>query len=636
MRRHLWLGMLLALVIVMAGWGSAQAQDKSLYWQRYDVNINVQQNSDILVEEIQQIVFTSGTFRFGYRAIPLDRVQRITDVQVSEVINGVERPYTPGSSSQYGFTTATNQGNLEVTWYFPPTSNSSHTYIVRYRVIGGLRIYSGGDQLYWKAIGSDHNFPIRASKVTVTLPATFPQNQLVVASYGASATSSYTNQGLVVFEAQDIPADKELEVRVQFPHGVVQGSPPAWQAALDQQQQWGPILSVIFGGLGAVLLVGGPLAVYLLWYTRGRDRPVGMVAEYIAEPPGDLPAGVVGTLIDETADVKDIIASIVDLAHRGALRMEEEEKEGFLGIGSGRDFIFHLEDASKATRPYEKTLIKRIFGRHEERRLSDLRQKFYTAIPELREELYQEMVKEGFFPRAPQTTRRIWSGLGVAGLIVGVIIAFFLLTLLGKYSPWVACPGASLAVTMLGLMIVGRYMPRKTPKGAEEAAKWLAFKRYLQTIEKHSDLETVKDKFEQFLPYAVAFGLERNLINKFAAVDAPAPTWWGPVFVPGYGRGYGYGGGMAGQSVGKAGGPPGTLAGEGGKAPSLAGMSQGIGTSLASMSAGLGAMLSSAGTVLTSTPPSSSGSHGGWGGGGFSGGGFGGGGGGGGGSSGFG
>lgn len=634
MRRNLWLGMLLALVIVLAGWGVAQAQEKSLYWQRYDVNITVQQNSDMLVEEIQQIVFTSGTFRFGFAAIPLDRVERISDVQVSEVINGVERPYTAGSSGQYGFTTSTNEGELEITWYFPPTNNSTHTYLLRYRVIGGLRFYDGGDQVWWKAIAPDHNFSIRESRVTVTLPATFPQDQLVVTSYGAPATNSFTDRGLVVFEAQNIPADEELEVRVQFPHGVIQGSPPAWQAAVDRRQQWGPIFSLLFGGLGLILLVAGPLAVYLLWYTRGRDRPVGMVAEYISEPPGDLPAGVVGTLVDEKADVKDIIASIVDLARRGALRMEEEKKEGFLGIGSGRDFIFHLQDSSRATRPYEQTLIKRVFGGREERRLSELRQKFYTAIPELRDQLYQELVQEGFFPRNPETTRRIWSGLGIAGLIIAGIIAFFFLTLLGDFSPWVACPGVSLAVAMVGLMIAGRHMPRKTSQGAEEAAKWLAFKRYLETIEKHGDLEAVKDKFEEFLPYAVAFGLERQLINKFTAVDAPAPTWWGPVFVPGYGYGHpSRGGGMVGQSVGRAGGPPGTLAGEGGKAPSLAGMSQSIGTSLASMSTGLGAMLSSAGTVLTSTPPSSSG---GGGGGGWSGGGFGGGGGGGGGSRGFG
>ncbi len=630
MKRHLWLGLLLALVIILVGWSSAQAQEKSLYWQRYDVNLAVQPNSDILVEEIQQIAFTSGTFRFGFRAIPLDRVEQITEVQVSEIINGVERPYTPRSSSQYGFVTSISEGELKITWYFPPTSNSSHTYIVRYRVVGGLRFYDEGDQIWWKAIAPDHNFPIRESRVTVTLPATFAQDQLLIASYGASATSYFTDRGLVVFEAQNIPADEELEVRVQFPHGVVQGSPPSWQAALDRREQWGPVFSVIFGGLGLVLLVGGPLAVYLLWYTRGRDRPVGMVAEYITEPPSDLPAGVVGTLVDEKVDLKDIIASIVDLAHRGAIRMEEEQKEGFLGIGSGRDFIFYLEDASKATRPYEKTLIKRIFGRRKTRRMSDLRQKFYKAIPELRKQLYEEVVTEGFFPRNPETIRRVWSGLGCAGLVGSGIFAFFLLALLGSYSPWVACPGIALGIAMASLMIVGRHMPRKTPRGAEEAAKWLAFKRYLQSIEKHSDLEAVKDKFEEFLPYAVAFGLERRLINKFAAVDAPAPRWWGPVFVPGYG--HAYGGGVSGQSVGEAGGLPGPLAGEGGKAPSLSGMSRGIGTSLASMSAGLGAMLSSAGTVLASTPPSSSGG----GGGGWSGGGFSGGGGGGGGSAGFG
>jgi uncharacterized membrane protein YgcG len=313
--------------------------------------------------------------------------------------------------------------------------------------------------------------------------------------------------------------------------------------------------------------------------------------------------------------------------------MEEEKKEGFLGIGSGRDFIFRLEDASKATRTYEQTLIRHIFGQRETVRMSDLRQKFYTAIPTLRGQLYQEVVSEGFFPKSPETTRRVWSGLGFAGLVIAGIIAFFLLVILGEFTPWVACPGVSLAVAMGGLAIIGRHMPRKTSQGAEEAAKWLAFKRYLQTIEKHGDLEAVKDKFEEFLPYAVAFGLERRLINQFAAVDAPAPSWWGPgpVFLPGHA----YGRGMVGESVGKAGGPPGTLAGEGGKTPSLSGMSRGIGTSLAGMSAGLGAMLNSAGSVLTSTPPSSS-SGGGWSGGGFSGGGFGGGGGGGGGSAGFG
>lgn len=631
MRKRLWLILWSVLLLSIARGGITLAQDKSLYWQRYDVNITVQPNSDMLVEEIQQIRFTSGVFRFGFASIPTDRVEAITDVSVSELTETGERAYQRGSSREYGFVVSTTEDALEVTWYFPPTSNSAHTYILRYRVVGGLRFYEGGDQVWWKAIAPDHNFPIQSSRVSVSLPKAFGREELLSASYGAPAEISYTPTGQVVFSAQNIPADTELEVRVQFPHGAVQGEPPAWQASFDRRQQYGPLFSVVFGGLGLALAVGGPLAIYLLWHSRGRDRPSSVVPEYVSEPPSDLPAGVVGTLVDENVDMKDIVASILDLARRGALRIEEQKRTGFLGIGSGSDFVFHLADRSKATRQFELTLLDKMFeGGISERKLSDLRNKFYTIISELRSQLYQEVVRAGFFPGSPQSTRQKWVGLGVFGLVVAGVLAFALLALLGDYSPWVACPGASLAASMIGLMIVGMAMPRKTPQGAEEAAKWLAFKRYLQSIEQHSDLQVVKDKFEEFLPYAVAFGLERRLIQQFSAVDAPAPSWWGPVYMPG--RVYPYPAGSLAPGGSSASMPPGPLAGEGGSAPSLAGMSRGIGASLASMSAGLGDLLNSAGSVLTSAPSSSSRS----GGGGWSGGGFSGGGGGGGGSRGFG
>ena len=142
MRKYLWIS-LLPVAILAALLGSSfvvLAQGKTLYWQRYDVDINVQQNGDMLVEEVQEIAFTNGTFTFGYAAIPLDRVEQITDIGVSEIVSGQERPYTPNSTADYGFTTAVVDNELQITWYFPPTSNRSHTYVMSYRVIGGLRI----------------------------------------------------------------------------------------------------------------------------------------------------------------------------------------------------------------------------------------------------------------------------------------------------------------------------------------------------------------------------------------------------------------------------------------------------------------------------------------------------------------
>ena len=52
-----------------------------------------------------------------------------------------------------------------------------------------------------------------------------------------------------------------------------------------------------------------------LWWTHGRDphlRPIA--AQY--EPPNQLTPGEVGTLVDDSADMRDITASIVDLAVR--------------------------------------------------------------------------------------------------------------------------------------------------------------------------------------------------------------------------------------------------------------------------------------------------------------------------------
>jgi hypothetical protein len=37
----------------------------------------------------------------------------------------------------------------------------------------------------------------------------------------------------------------------------------------------------------------------------------------------------------------------------------------------------------------------------------------------------------------------------------------------------------------------------------------------------------VKIRFGQYLPYAVAFGIEKQFVEKFAATKTLAPKWWG-------------------------------------------------------------------------------------------------------------
>jgi uncharacterized membrane protein len=169
----------------------------------------------------------------------------------------------------------------------------------------------------------------------------------------------------------------------------------------------------------------------------------------------------------------------------------------------------------------------------------------------------------------------------------------------------------------IGLWIFGRFMPRKTQKGASEAAQWQAFKAYLTDIEKHANLEEAREQFETYLPYAIAFGIEKEWVKKFTKVNTPVPIWYDPFPRPIHTSGTGGRRGM------------GSPVATGGGAPSLDQAAGDAFSGLDRMSTGFFNMLDSASSTLVSAP-SSSGS------GGFSGGGFSGGGGGGGGSSGFG
>ncbi|MFN3762946.1 MAG: DUF2207 domain-containing protein, partial [Anaerolineae bacterium] len=116
----------------------ALAQSKTFVWERLDVEITVLKSGDFLVQETQVIRFTSGTFTYGYRAIPASRLTSISDVGVWE----------DGQPCQVSVTK--KEGEYRIRWEMPaPRANSRHTYVVRYRVHGGLRYYDGGDQLWW-------------------------------------------------------------------------------------------------------------------------------------------------------------------------------------------------------------------------------------------------------------------------------------------------------------------------------------------------------------------------------------------------------------------------------------------------------------------------------------------------------
>ncbi|MFM7171592.1 MAG: DUF2207 family protein, partial [Caldilinea sp.] len=422
-----------------------------------------------------------------------------------------------------------------IRWYFPET-DQPQSYTLRYRVHDGLRHYAGGDQLWWKAIFADRQFPVAASRVRVVVPspATIEQRgaYLGAAEAGDEVLSRLLDSNrTALFESQrSLSAGEELEVRVQFTAGVVAGSAPSWQAAADTEaaqveaeeafrERWGPVATVAFGLLGLALLLGGPVLVYLMWYRFGRDKPVERVADYLPEPPDELAPGLAGLLLDDSADMQDVIATLVDLARRKVLSITEVHEAGFFRTGT--DFVYRREGREERLAGFEEQLLAALFGVGEEKKLSQLKNHFYRDLPGIKQAMYAEMVSRGYYPTAPDSVRTLFGVIGGAAMLLALLVAFGLSTWLFELTPAAICPGIGLFVVAVAILVASRAMPRKTEMGAVAAARWKGFKEYLRNIDRYADLEAQKALWDRWLPYAIAFGVDKEYIRKFEGASAP-------------------------------------------------------------------------------------------------------------------
>lgn len=637
-RAVVMLGAVVLVCVLFAG--SVSAQTRSVFWERWDVLIdNVDTTANRFdVTETYDVTFT-GQFTFGSRVIARTNLDAVDNVRVYE--GG--QPLAQSCNEQPGTYCVTNTSDgLQIRYFFfAPIADRAKRFEIAYTVSGALRIYEGGDQLWWTAIPEEHfGFSIGSSTITVQMPPGYGPREGVdpIEIFGPPGTINVNGTTVTAQATSTIGAEDKFEIRVQYPHDP-QAQPPAWQASFDQQRSFDenvrPLLDLGVIALAALVALGGPLAMFAFWYQRGRDPQIGPVPEYLSDPPSDLPPAVVGSLVDEKVDTRDIMSTIIDLAHKGYLVIEETQESGAFGIGTKREFTFKRTDKDAVgLRKFEQRILDRLFpGDRMEVDMDALKNKFYTAIPRLQDELYKDLVAEGFFRHEPDDIRNFWIGIGIAVFVVAGF-AFIAVTggTLDSLSPATFCLPLAIFVTGGAVMLFGSHMPAKTREGAEEAAKWQAFYKYLRNLEDYDTVESAADRFAAYLPYAVAFGLDRSWVSKFSGLErVPIPIWYYPTYIGGRYRG-GYRPGTPLQGADYSG-----LARAGGDGLSLDNMSEGLSGGLQSMSDGLTNMLDSASRVITSQPQSS-GSSGRWGSGGssWSGGGFSGGGSSGGGSAGFG
>ncbi|GAA3222910.1 DUF2207 domain-containing protein [Actinocorallia longicatena] len=414
-----------------------------------------------------------------------DRTFKVVDIRVTE-------PYT---------VTARTGSDRTVVKVKGPKASGPQTIGLTYQVQGAILPLRQGQELRWTAVGG-WNVPVVEAAVTAEAGVTIRNVNCFAGAaesvIGCAEFSTANKHRRARFGQQNMLPDEYLTVVAGLPAGTTTGLPTyaerkTLKAAFTVNAATGGALAALF-----VLLVGGVFGLYLL---RGRDKradarhrsPVG---EDGFQPPNGIRPGQVGTLIDEQADVIDVTASIIDLAVRGYLLVEEDE-------GRGDWTLRRLKRPISDLLPYEQILYDGLFVAGDTTKLSMLGGTFSTKLSQVRRALYEDVVKQGWFARRPDAVRTRWT---LAGYILTPLSVVGTVVL--AVTTNLAIIGLALIAFGLALVFLGKHMPAKTGKGSAVLADTLAFRTYLQ----QGKADDVPDRqrialFSRFLPYAVVFDL---------------------------------------------------------------------------------------------------------------------------------
>jgi uncharacterized membrane protein YgcG len=539
-----WLGLLVWAIFVPP---PAHAQGSVFEsTPRFEVNIVIESSGDLEITEtiVQEFGSTArhGIFRYiPYRLPYDDEFDRVYPIDLLSV-----RASPPGTPDDVE--TNEENGNFVIRIGDPDTTiTGRHTYEIIYRVQGAMNGFAHHDELFWNAIGDQWEQDIGRMNVRVSGPADIARIACFQGPFGSTVScsrSEITKNGDAVFEQSNLPAFRAMSVVVALPAGAVASTAPILDERWSLDKAFARTPTSVGGGIGLLVLIVGGFGT-LMW-KRGRDVrfrgsqvdqvmggpsdaetqavPLFEKGTSVVEfaPPEGLRPGQVGTLVDEVANTLDVSATIVDLAVRKYLVIEEIPKTWLLGKA---DWNLRLlpEPADDTLLPYEKRLLDGLFEDGDQVELSALRTTFAERLRAVKDALYNDVVSRKWFLWRPDRVRHTWTVIGWLALSFGIAITI-LLASFTKYG----LLGIPLVIGGILLLIGANRMPARTAKGTAMTRRVDGFRVVIEKAEEHmSKWAEQENVFTRFLPYAVVFGVTDKWAKAFESLgQLPSDTTW--------------------------------------------------------------------------------------------------------------
>jgi uncharacterized membrane protein len=510
----------IVVIFLLALSGAWAARAHTLVFQHFDAQVQVRADGTIDVTEVMEAQFT-GSWQGIYRTIPVE----YTDPEGLNYTLLLDQISATDSNGQKLKLEQNREGRyIKFKIYVPAAEDATRTILLHYRVLDAVRFFQDHDELYWNVTGNEWENAIELVTAHIELPAGV--TGLHAVAYTGVTGSRVEDARVEISEnVVDIRSTRRLGYRqgltavVGFDKGFVRPTSRSVQ-----------LMRFLRSNSPLLIPVIAFFVMLWLWWTRGRD-PQREAISVQYEPPDKLSPGECGTLVDNDAAMRDITATLVDLAVKGYLTIEQKEESHLLGLTHSKDYIFHMKKPPAewtAARSHEQEMLSALFddGASADVALSTLQNHFYTHLPAIRDRIFSALMGDGYYLHRPDTVRQGYVG---AGLVIGGLLVFggagYLADATGiAAGSWIVAGIASGLV----ICIFGWFMSARTIAGARALEKVLGFEEFLGRVEKDqiARLEKTPELFEQYLPYAMALQVEKKWVQAFSGIALQPPQWY--------------------------------------------------------------------------------------------------------------
>lgn len=516
----------LLAVSLMAPWSSTTAlaiESISLY----EVDIDISSAGTLDVTETIAYDFDSANNHGLFRFIPLKHKQPASSWYKERTID-IDDVAVLMDNRPVPFLINESAGVIEIKIGDPDqTITGAHTYKITYDVVGSLWLYDDAPpELYWNVTGNEWPVPIDEVRATVSAtPGAFVGEVScysgVLEKYDRCEVRQTGNS--FEFRSNDLRSQEGVTIAVALDSRVI-------DAGIHEEIIWSLIVVPI-------VLV---LILLLVWrwyrYKTAHDPDLPVVAQY--EPYPEVLPMYTGVLQDGHLHAHDITAGLLYMAQAGYITISKTSKK-VLFLFNTDDYELELIKPVDGTSRFLQDVVNLLFRYGEVGRkvsLSDLQKDKYTQqanykkLQKLRRDIKKDLIDKGFYEMPFSHSHMLrFTIFAVVAFIVLFVVSILWNTYFSPiYIPPLFEPIAALVIVILFALGVFR---RRTRKGYEALNHIEGFKEYLSVTDKkrfkfHNTPSKNPQQFLEYLPYAVALGVEEEWAKVFEGVTIPSPTWY--------------------------------------------------------------------------------------------------------------